>query len=296
MSVLKQSGEKFKIAQFTDLHLDYLDDNGPEQKTLKLVRDCIRDEKPDLVVITGDLVTSEASAETIKGFSDVMTELKQPWAFVFGNHDREYGAPESVLEKILTESEYCLFEPGDSDIKGSGNYCIEIKNADNRLQWALYMLDSGDYLRTDKCNGYAHIDISQINWFKNHAKNLTAKGEYSSLFFFHIPLCEYNEIWEKKLSNGEKNEGICSPVLNSGLFSAMVESGNAKGVFVGHDHTNDFAGELYGVKLCYGRGSGFGAPKRGAYGKDGYKHGARMIVLDNDCFNTYIYFEDNTVL
>ncbi len=37
------------------------------------------------------------------------------------------------------------------------------------------------------------------------------------------------------------------------------------GTFVGHDHVNDFVGDLYGIRLCYGRATGFNT-----YGRQGF--------------------------
>jgi hypothetical protein len=50
---------------------------------------------------------------------------------------------------------------------------------------------------------------------------------------------------------------VCSPLLNSGLFFAFMQQQNVKATFVGHDHNNDFVGSLAGIKLCYGRKTGF---------------------------------------
>ena len=78
-----------------------------------------------------------------------------------------------------------------------------------------------------------------------------------------------------------------SSEMNDGLFSLMVRGGKMKGVFVGHDHINDFEGTLHGIRLCYGRGSGYQC-----YGLEGYPHGARIIDLSPDgTFSTKIWLE-----
>ena len=56
-----------------------------------------------------------------------------------------------------------------------------------------------------------------------------------------------------------------SSEMNDGLFSLMVRGGKMKGVFVGHDHINDYEGTLHGIRL--------------SYGLEGYPHGARIIDL-----------------
>ena len=52
---------------------------------------------------------------------------------------------------------------------------------------------------------------------------------------------------------GVKNEEICSPEINSGMFTAMLECGDVMGIFVGHDHTNDYIGLCNNIALAYGR-------------------------------------------
>ena len=48
-------------------------------------------------------------------------------------------------------------------------------------------------------------------------------------------------------------EEACAPKLNTGMFAAMKESGDVMGIFVGHDHDNDYAVMWKGILLAYGR-------------------------------------------
>ena len=296
------SGESFRIMQIADAHLDYLHDGPPEEWTLKLISDAIDSQKPDLVISTGDLVSSQVSEETLRGFCKFMAEKKQRWAFVFGNHDAEYGAPVKALEEILLADPYCIYEPGEPNIKGDGNYVINIFNKNGRIQWSFYMLDSGRSNQTRRIGGWDYIDCSQVYWYVRTRDDINARyGPHSSLFFFHIPLPEYEEVWRTKTCYGSKNENICAPKINSGLFTAMLEDEGVKGVFVGHDHTNDFVGDLYGIRLCYGRGTGYQHLGRGGYGKEGFLHGVRVIDCEISLekkrpdYTTYVYLEDGTV-
>ena len=78
---------------------------------------------------------------------------------------------------------------------------------------------------------------------------------------------------------------VHSPSINSGLFTSFLEMRDVCGVFVGHDHNNDFAGVLDNICLGYGRKTGFNAPYPEILEK-----GARVIQLyENDKkFNTFI--------
>ena len=93
-----------------------------------------------------------------------------------------------------------------------------------------------------------------------------------ALAFFHIGLPEYKHLQVPERMYGHLGENGGFPKINSGMFSAMIESGDVMGVFVGHDHDNDYIGQEYGIALAYGRVSG-----HDAYGD--LERGARIIEL-----------------
>ena len=76
--------------------------------------------------------------------------------------------------------------------------------------------------------------------------------------FFIIALPEYNQAAssESAILYGIRKEKACAPQLNSGLFAAMKEMGDVRGVFVGHDHDDDYAVSWKGILLAYGRYTG----------------------------------------
>jgi len=73
------------------------------------------------------------------------------------------------------------------------------------------------------------------------------------------------------------------------MFAAFHERGDVIGTFCGHDHVNDFEATLHGVRLCYGRASGFGG-----YGRSGFLRGVRVIELREGRrdFATWLRLED----
>lgn len=81
------------------------------------------------------------------------------------------------------------------------------------------------------------------------------KSAAPGLAYFHIPLPECAR-FDSSNFTGVKQEGISSASVNSGFFTTMVEAGDVKAAFTGHDHLNDFCGELLGIHLCYAGGSG----------------------------------------
>lgn len=74
------------------------------------------------------------------------------------------------------------------------------------------------------------------------------------------------------------------------MFAAMKESGDVMGIFVGHDHDNDYAVMWKGILLAYGRFTG---------GNTEYNHlsnGARIIVLEKAPARSLPGFVRKTVL
>ena len=132
---------------------------------------------------------------------------------------------------------------------------------DNKIFEQLYILDSNRYYFGFDNIGYDYIKESQINWYEqmvNYTKSTNNNEIVDSLMFFHIPLPEFDDAWnsykegKSELITGNKLEKSCPSNYNSGLFEKIKELKSTKGVFVGHDHINDFIIKYEGVYLGYG--------------------------------------------
>ena len=75
----------FRIFCTTDLHLDK--DYGLNDKTLQHFVNQIADLKPDLVVLTGDVILSKYQQIDAIRFAQMMDEIGVYWTYVFGNHE-----------------------------------------------------------------------------------------------------------------------------------------------------------------------------------------------------------------
>lgn len=93
------------------------------------------------------------------------------------------------------------------------------------------------------------------------------------LVYFHIPLPEYASLDSSNYTGVKQEAGISSADVNSGFFATLVEAGDVKAVFTGHDHLNDFCGDVSGIQLCYAGGFGYHA-----YGKAGWPRRARVVL------------------
>lgn len=282
----------FTIVQFTDLH--WRNGEPEDLQTAALMREVLNLEHPDLVVLTGDVIDGEACQDPAHSWKEAVAPIIEQgvyWAAVFGNHEDEGSLSREELMVFQRSLPYCLSEPGPEDVSGVGNYVLRVQSARSANTAAvLYFLDSHSYAETE-IGGYAWIRRDQIAWYLDTARRLREENggrPLPALAFFHIPLPEYNEVWDFHPCRGYKYEGVYCPLVNTGFFAALHEAGDVLGTFVGHDHVNDFEGELHGIRLCYGRATGFNT-----YGREGFPRGARVIQLQEGVyeFRTWLRLE-----
>lgn len=296
----------FVIVQFTDTEFIDEYDHDPEsplldEATRRLMEMVIQEEKPDLVVFTGDIIASARSKDPIQSFRravSVVEEYEVPWAAVFGNHDSEGRVSRKEMHQLQLEHEFNVSQMDPPGVSGAGNYTLTIADRRGKIGAVLYFLDSGDY---SSYGGYDWIKRDQIHWYATESQAFTKENggaPLPALAFFHIPLLEYEEAWEKQVSYGQRlTVKRRTPLLNSGLFAALVEMGDVMGTFVGHNHANDYCSTLYGIRLCYGRSAKYISYIDNVR-KDHFPTGARVIQLleGERIFNTWIRQNDGTVI
>ncbi|WP_165040153.1 metallophosphoesterase family protein [Dysgonomonas sp. ZJ709] len=283
------SSGDFKIIQFTDVH--YKQGKPESAVAIELINEVLNAEKPDLVIFTGDVIWAKPVKQGLDEVFAPVIERGIPWAYVFGNHDDEFGMSRQELMDYVVQKPYCLAQAGDESLDGVGNYILEVKDKKNeKLKTLLYLFDSGAYTPIKNLGSYDWMRLSQIQWYTNQSAAYTKNNNgkpYPALAFFHIPLAEYPLMTTAKDAKiiGEKREDECNGKLNSGMFAAMRQAGDVMGTFVGHDHDNDYIGEYYNIYLAYGRYSG----GKTVYNNLG-KNGCRVIEMKEGKreFSTYI--------
>ncbi|WVZ65672.1 hypothetical protein U9M48_014995 [Paspalum notatum var. saurae] len=294
----------FKVVQVADMHYANGRSTGCEDVLPSQVAGCtdlnttaflyrvFRAEDPDLVVFTGDNIYGSDSSDAAKSMDLAIApaiDMKLPWAAVIGNHDQEGTlSREGVMRHLVSmKNGLSSFNPEGIEIDGYGNYNLEVSGVegtsmDEKSVLNLYFLDSGDYSTVPSISGYGWIKASQQVWFQQTSSSLQAKYMNENpkqkepapgLVFFHIPLPEFSSFTAANFT-GVRQEGISSASINSGFFASMVEAGDVRAAFVGHDHINDFCGKLSGIQLCYAGGFGYHA-----YGKAGWSRRARVVSV-----------------
>lgn len=251
-------GGEFKLLQLTDLHFSR--NKETNMMTQKLMENLIVIENPDLVILSGDVISGDDwDGTTSKWFENLwhqavqpMQKYKKPYAMILGNHDRQgYLTPEQIITNDMTYN---------TSLTTARNYYIDVgKNS------RIWMFDSGN----NYCNGkrdWGCVDHEAIQW----AWNQNVKAH--SIAFIHIPI---PQILPKLLSNtvGERHESNCHPKTDNGIMD-LARKHNIKSIHHGHDHGNDYSGIHDGVMIAYGRVSGYGG-----YDVDSMIKGARVILL-----------------
>ncbi len=286
---------KFKIVQFTDVH--YIHNDPRSDVAIERINEVLDAEKPDLVMFTGDIIFAKQAAE--EGLRHVLGQVAKrqiPFAVMFGNHDDEQGLTRPELFNIIRTV------PGNrtatvEGLSGVTNFTLPVMSKDGKKTAAiLYGFDSNSYSQLKEVEGYDYIKFDQVAWYRKMSTEYTRLNggtPLPSLAFFHIPLPEYNQAAadEKAQLYGIRREKACAPELNTGMFASMRELGDVMGIFVGHDHDNDYAVSWKGILLAYGRYTG---------GNTVYNHlpnGARVIELTEgeQGFHTWIRLKDNVI-
>ena len=156
-----KSDKGLKVMQLTDVHIG----GGwmsikKDAMAINTVATMIRVEKPDFVVVTGDIsypVPFQAGTFNNKSgakiFAELMETLGVYWTLAYGNHDTEaysYYTREQLTDFYRSEQyKHCLLQPGPEDVDGVGNQVINIVNSDGVITRSLITLDSHSYIDGD---------------------------------------------------------------------------------------------------------------------------------------------------
>ncbi len=247
---------------FRILHMaDIQEGRHPKKDTVALMYAAIREAAPDLIVMTGDQLKGYSPSfqgrdsrqkveQAIKELLAPIVAHSLPFAVTFGNHDCQCGLSNQELAAIYRELPGCICP---EDAVEAGTFSISVMNNDNQEMMRVLLMDSG---KNGKGRGvYTPPAPASVNWLKREV----AGCQVPVILFQHIPLPEY-----KLCENVIVAEPICSPIENVGEFQIIKRSGNVFAVFCGHDHKNEFIGNVDGIDLGYTPSCGFACYGPGA--------------------------------
>ena len=266
--------DDFKVIQLTDVHIGGgFMSSKKDAMALNAVAAMLTAEKPDLVVVTGDVsypVPFQAGTfnnlSSAKTFAALMEKLGIYWTIGFGNHDTEaysYYSREDISDFYSDDKfTYCLYQPGPEDVDGFGNQVINVKNTDGIITQSLFVLDSHSYVDGDILGvmwKYDNIHQNQVEWYKNTVTALNEqndklfkemgkdeKSDIKSAAFFHIPLTEQKDAWYEYAENDFKDtENVRFHYGTAGEGSKVVYCG------IGQDEMFETMLELGSTKAVF---------------------------------------------
>lgn len=268
-----------KVMQLTDIHIG----GGwmsakKDSMALNAVAAMITAEKPDFVVVTGDVTYAvPIFAGTFNNrngaeiFAELMETLGVYWTATFGNHDQEAYSLYNLTKTTDFYSKYphCLMRKGPENIDGYGNQVFNIVKSNGIITRSLFTIDSHSYTKDNPLGiffKYDNVHENQIEWYKetieknnNHnrmklyassnsefAKENPTAGNIPSTVFLHIPLKEYKDAWTEYVDAGYKD--TVNVIYNYGTAG---ESGEI--VYHGHAEDNFFETmlELYSTDTVF---------------------------------------------
>ena len=185
----------------------------------KYVRETVEGTRPDLIILTGDLVYGryDPNGALLKGLINFMETLDIPWAPVFGNHDNESLKGVDWQCAQLEAAENCLFKQGD--VTGNGNYSVGIEQSGELLR-VFYMMDSNgcgapmidqdgnptvpDY-GTNEVKIQQGFSRDQVRWYTQEINAIHAvDSDVKISMAYHIQ----QKIFEKAFKKYDEYDGI----------------------------------------------------------------------------------------
>ncbi len=200
--VLRFKDGKFKILQINDTQ----DTDRMNKRTEEFIRKAVETEKPDLVVIPGDVcndiflgANAKRVKQALRNLAALLNELQVPFAYTPGNHDHDKDDMVSTLEQmqVFDEFEYNIWDKNKTE--DPGTYNIPILSSDgSKLALNVYMIDTQN--KDGLASGYTGCYPETTAWYKAKSDELKAANGgkvVPSMVFQHVPVKEIYQCLEK---------------------------------------------------------------------------------------------------
>ncbi len=288
---------------FRALVLSDLDINTNTVAAMEAILD---EEKPELVILCGDvssgLATKSELEEYLKVLTAPMESRRIPWCHLYGEQDGDGGLAVSLQNEVFASFPYCISKT-DFESLGVGSYFIPVfedggaESGDAPIFgiWAMgqtglisgsSVMSSADsviYSLSTAGKDYGYVPQTHVNWLMESAEAMKKDREKGipSVVVTHTPTDEFNVIAENPEKcgfTGIMGEAVSSSPMKSGLFSAILESKNIFGLYSGHDHLNNYSGRYLGIELGYVSSIGYdGRGYGGTFENNNAYRGGRII-------------------
>ena len=293
MQVIDAGQQRYPERLCVQSQIDWATDTV-ERNCYAPIRTSVSETKPDLIVITGDIVYGEFddAGTALTDFLRFMGSFGIPWAPVYGNHDNESARGVDEQCAKYANAENCLFARGS--VTGNCNYTVGLYDGDDLVR-VLYMMDSNAcYGGTDpKLTKRTGPAPDQIAWMGDCAKAFEAEAGHPVPGFvcMHIPPMD---MADAVVAAGYQDAELCAARDQQGGFSvgapapecdhvlpphtpgdcgckieemregacsprmerALLDA-HADGVFAGHFHQNNLSVAKNGIRYTCGVKCGY---------------------------------------
>ncbi len=183
----------------------------------------MKNQKPDLVVILGDLANGHVEGSKEKGWykrkwesvTNILVKYQIRWVYTLGNHDGGGDLSNNEVYDLDKTGKYsCTLQ---TTLLGPENaYIHQIETHDNSKVF-IWVLNSKDW----KCLGverYGCVSPNQVSWIKSKLTDLETKygsSHMRHIFIQHIPPPQFMNLWnEQNDLVGVKNEPVACPGIH----------------------------------------------------------------------------------
>lgn len=291
---------KFKLLILSDADLN--------PNTIDAISRIADSEKPQLVIFAGDVSSGISTKSELQNYLKSLTEplesRKIPWAAVFGEQDTDGGLSADAQMGVYTSFDYCVaktdcladgtisyFLPIYAHGGGSGTdapiFGVFAMGQTSMLSSVSNGAATEALLSASRKDGtdYGYVTANQIAWFAETAKIADREGGGSlpSVMVCHTPTPEFEIAAKNPIETrlvGNIGESVAPSPINSGLFAALLDCGNVKGLYCGHDHLNSFSARYCDIELAYCASIGYdGYGLGGTFLSNNSLRGGRIIEL-----------------
>ena len=153
----------FKILQLTDIHMKHL--NEASQKAIKNIHTMLDMEKPDFVIITGDVIFAAPGEPGLQRVLEPLISHKVPYAVTWGNHDNnDCDMTRREMQDYVHRQPFNLGFRVDGP-NAESVFNIPIRGSkDNQVAFVIWCMDSGAGSTIKGVEGYGWITPEQIEW------------------------------------------------------------------------------------------------------------------------------------
>lgn len=258
IATINAGSDDFVILQLADIHWTYNTLVEPAKKYLnKVVSEAIKEKgHVDLIELTGDQ-TFIANKNIATQLYDFIDSFEIPWVFNYGNHDLQGSWSTKWLNDTVYGHKHNVNKFVYDDVAGDTNFVINVKWQDD-YKWQIYHIDTKSLTIQNGSYTYDYITDDQVEWYKAQTdKDKGSNPKYTpSLTYCHIPPKEILKIadGEGTILGGviQENEPYYFPSDIDSAFMKYAEERNCKGVFFGHDHSNDAVWKYKNMAFGYG--------------------------------------------